>query len=65
MRIVGFIPAEIKSAGIFESPPEEIIHEAAHETENPEPPPEELKKPSRRGKKKSEDENADNSTGVP
>lgn len=41
MRIVGFVPAEIKSAGIFEPPPEEIIHEAAHE---------EPKKPSRRGK---------------
>lgn len=56
MRIVGFIPAETVSAGIFEPPPE---------ITKPEAPPEEPKKPSRRGKKKSEEtENADNSAGI-
>lgn len=50
MRIVGFIPAESASAGIFEQPPDEA--EAVK------------KKKTKRGKKEEVSENADNSAGV-
>lgn len=50
MRIVGFIPAESASAGIFEQSPDEaeVIQ----------------KKKTRRSKKDEVSENADNGTGV-